>query len=56
MKILLLNAKLYCCTKKVGLASDWEGQPFWVIFELPHLKHNHEQKLHISTDSRYMDN
>ena len=30
--------------KKIGLFSDFGVQPFLVIFELPHLKVNHEQK------------
>jgi hypothetical protein len=41
---LLLSAKTYRIRKKKGLISDFGVQPFLVIFELPHLKVNHEQK------------
>ena len=42
--ILLLSAKTFRIRKKKGLISDFGVQPFLVIFELPHLKVNHEQK------------
>jgi hypothetical protein len=42
--LLLLSAKTYPIRKKKGLISDFGVQPFLVIFELPHLKVNHEQK------------
>ena len=41
---LLLSAKTYRIRKKKGLISDFGVQPFLDIFELPHLKVNHEQK------------